>query len=76
LGLSCGGNGGSDGGLRKLRRVGPLAAALHIRELVAQRGDGALGKPACHCCHERVRHSGAGAVGENEQCLSVARRFE
>ena len=36
---------GTHRGLCKLRRIGALAALLHIGELIAKRGDAALGEP-------------------------------
>jgi hypothetical protein len=38
------GDRGTHHGMRHLGRVRPLAAALHIKELVPQRGDPALGE--------------------------------
>ena len=59
--------------MRKLRRVGPLRAALHVRELVAQRRDAAFGQAVRDRGHERMRHAGAGAVGEHAAGACVAR---
>ena len=56
---------GAHRGLRKLRRIGALAALLHIGELIAKRGDAAFGKPVGDCRHEGMGHAGAGAMGEH-----------
>ena len=42
--MSCGADRGADGRLRQLWRIGPFAAALHVRELIAQGCDRALGE--------------------------------
>jgi hypothetical protein len=60
------GDGGAHRRVCHLRHVGPLRAARHVRELVAQRRDAASGQPAGDRGHERVRHAGAGAVPEHE----------
>ena len=59
------GDRGADGGVRDPRRIGPLAALLHIGELVAERGDAAGFEPLGDRPHERMRHAGAGAMGEH-----------
>ena len=53
---------GAHGGCATFGRVRPLRAALHVRKLVAQRGDAALGEIARDVRQERVRHARAGAV--------------
>ena len=61
-------------GLRELRRIGALAARLHIRKLIAQARDAALGKFARDRRHERMRHAGAGAVREHVTSARLRRR--
>jgi hypothetical protein len=51
--------------VREHRRIRPLGAAFHIRELVAQARDAALGKTGGNLRHERMRHAGPGAMGEH-----------
>ena len=66
LGEACGlGNRGADGGMGGLRRVGPLAALLHIGELVAQRRHLPLCEAGRDRRHEGMRHAGAGAMGQH-----------
>jgi hypothetical protein len=45
-------HGGANRRVGDRRRVGPFASPLHIRELIAQRGDAALGKPGSDRDHE------------------------
>jgi len=59
-------DGSTHGGMRDPRRIGPLALLFHIGELIAQRGDVALGKTCGHRRHECMRHAGAGAMGEHK----------
>ena len=66
------GDRGADGGMGELRRIGPLAAALHVGELVAQRRDAALGEARGGSGHERMGHAGAGAM--RQHVASDARR--
>jgi hypothetical protein len=56
---------GADGGVGELRRVGPLAAALHVGELVAQGRDPALGEARGCGGHEGMGHAGAGAMRQH-----------
>ena len=51
------GHGSADRRMRKFWRVGPLGASFHVRKLIAQRGDAALGEPPRNAVHERVEHS-------------------
>jgi hypothetical protein len=48
---------GSNRRMRKLGRVGPFAPLLHVRKLIAQRGDPALSEFPCNSFHEWVEHS-------------------
>jgi hypothetical protein len=57
---------GAHGGLCDGRRIGPLAAFLHVGELIAQARDSALIKARRKGCHEGMRHPGAGTVRKNE----------
>ena len=59
------GNRRADCRLRDRRRVGPLRASLHVGEVVAQRGDAALGEAFGRRAHERMIHAGAGTVREH-----------
>ena len=70
------GHRGADRGVRELRRVGPLAAALHVEELVAQRRDAALGEPGGDRRHERMGHAGAGAMREHVTGRAPRRRLQ
>jgi hypothetical protein len=51
--------------LRKLRRIGPLPAALHVRKLVAQCGNAALRQIGGDRLHERMLHAGARAMRQH-----------
>jgi hypothetical protein len=62
--LAGGGRGGAHRRLRQPGRVGPLAALLHVGELIAQGGDAARAELVGDGGHERVRHAGARAVRE------------
>ena len=59
------GHGGTHGRVRDLRRIGPLAALLHVGELVAQRRDAALAEFGRDRRHERMVHPGARAVRQH-----------
>jgi hypothetical protein len=48
-------------------RVGAAAVALHVWELVAQRGDAPFRKSRGRALQRWVFHAGAGAVGEHQQ---------
>ena len=60
------GDRGAHRGVGDRRRIDPLAALLHVGELVAQRGDAALGEAVGDRRHRPVRHPGAGAVGQHQ----------
>jgi len=60
------GNGGADRGMRERRRVRPFAALLHVRKLVAERGDPPRGESPGDRLHEGVVHAGAGAMREDK----------
>src|SRR5437762_10101397 len=62
--------------MRKLRRIGQLAAALHVEELVAQGGDAARGEAVGSGRHEGMRHAGAGAMRQHITGPRAARRLE
>jgi hypothetical protein len=57
---------GAHRGLRNRRRVGPLRAFFHIRELIAQRRDAAFAKAGSNCLHEWMGHPGACAMGKDK----------
>ena len=59
------GHRGTDRCLRERRRVGPLAAALHVGKLIAQRGKAARREPARHIVQEGMIHSCAGAMRQH-----------
>jgi len=48
------GHGGANSGMSDARRIGPLAASLHVGELVAQGGDVALREFDDRCCTRRL----------------------
>jgi hypothetical protein len=50
------------------RRIGPLAAALHIGKLVAQCRNAAIAEAGRDHLHRRMRHAGAGPVREHVGC--------
>src|SRR5262249_40870859 len=56
--LSGCGHGGPNGRMRKFGWVGPPGALLHVRKLITQRGDAALGELPRDGVHEWVEHSG------------------
>ena len=56
---------GPHSGLRERRRIRPLQAFLHVRKLEAQSRDAAFSQFPRKRCHERMVHSGTGAVREN-----------
>ena len=70
------GDRGAHGGVRELGRVGPLAAFLHVGELVAQGRDAALGEFRRDRRHEGVRHAGAGAMRQHIAGARVLRRLQ
>src|SRR5437588_1745028 len=47
----------TDGGMGEFGRVRPLRAALHIRKLIAQRGDAAFRKPLRNGSHEGISYA-------------------
>ena len=49
-------------------RIRPLAAALHIGKLVAQRCNAALAEAGCDRLHRRMGHAGARPVCEHVSC--------
>ena len=53
------------GGLRERRRIRPLQAFLHVRKLEAHSRDPAFSEFPRERRHERMVHSGTGAVREN-----------
>ena len=67
---------GAHDGVRERRRVGPLLAGLHVRELIAQRRDAAREKPGRDSFHERMRHAGAGAMRQHVAGARIRRRLE
>jgi hypothetical protein len=64
-------SGGPDGGLRKLRGIGPPAALFHIRKLITQCSDAAASQAGSNGVHERMRHSGPGTMPKD---ITGARR--
>ena len=58
-------DGGADGHVRELGRVGPSATLLHVGKLVAQGRDAAIGKLGRDGRHERMVHARAGAVRQH-----------
>ena len=56
----------TNGGMRHGRRIGSLAALFHIGELIAQNRHAAFREPVGHGRHERMRHPGTRAMGEDE----------
>jgi len=66
----------ANGGLGKFWRIGPLAAPLHIGELIAQRGDAALGKTRRNRRHEGMRHASACAMRQHETGAGFRRRLQ
>ena len=67
------GHRGAHRGLGELRRIGALAALLHVGELIAKRRDAALREPVGDRRHEGMGHAGAGAVGEHVAGACAAR---
>ena len=63
-------------GMRGGGRIGALAAALHVRELVAQGRDAALGQALCDLGHEGMRHARTGAVREDVPRACAGRGVE
>jgi hypothetical protein len=61
--------------MRDGRRIRPLAPLLHVRKLIAQGCDGAFGETSGNRLHERMRHAGAGAMG-NHKARAGARRAD
>ena len=70
------GDGGADGRVREMRRIGPSCAALHRGKLIAQRGDAALAKLRRDRRQERMMHSRAGAMGEHVARPRPRRRLQ
>ena len=66
-------DGGPHRRMRDRRRIGPLAALLHVRELVAQGRDAAVAQAGCNRLHEWMGHPGAGAVGKHETGARILR---
>ena len=60
------GHRGAHGGVRDRRRVGPLAALLHIGKLIAQRRHAAFGQALGGGLHGGVGHPGPGAMGKHK----------
>ena len=56
------------------RRIGALGAALHIGELITQRTDAECMQLVRERCHGGMRHAGACAMAEYQQCASVRGR--
>jgi hypothetical protein len=59
------GHGGPNGRMRKFGRVGPPGALFHVRKLITQRGDAALGELPRDDLHEWVEHSGSRPMRED-----------
>ena len=70
------GDGGAHRGVRELWRIGPLAAFLHVEELVAQGRDAARREFRRDRRHEGVIHAGAGAVRQHVTGARVPRRLQ
>jgi hypothetical protein len=70
------GHRGPHGGMGKARRIGPLRALLHVRELIAQARDASAGELSRDRFQERVPHACSGAVSEHEAGSSVRRTYE
>src|SRR5262249_26933902 len=68
------GHGSADRRMRKFWRVGPLGASFHVRKLIGQRGDAALGEPPGNAVHERVEHSGSRPMREDIAGARARRR--
>ena len=66
----------ADCGLGEFGRIRSFGAALHVRKLVAQRGDAALRKALRDGGHELMRHAGAGAVRQHIARMCVGRRLQ
>ena len=68
------GHGSADCRMRKFGRVGPIGASFHVRKLIAQRGDAALGEPLRSVIHEWVEHSGSRSMREDIAGARARRR--
>lgn len=64
------------GGLSHLRRVGSFGALLHIRELVSQCRDPALGQSVGNGCHEGMCHARPRAMREDIACTRLPWRLK
>ncbi len=64
-------HGGTHGPLGKFGRIWALGALLHIRKLIAQGVDAALGKSASQVRQKRVPHARPGPMGQHVARASV-----
>jgi hypothetical protein len=72
----CRRDGGTNGGMRDLGSVHALAAAFHVREVVAQRGDAPLGEVVGKGGQERLLHPRTRPVCHHVARLRLRGHFE
>ena len=69
-------DGAANGGMSSFRRIGSPAACLHVKELVTEGGNAALGEAFGNGCEKRVLHAGPCAMGEDEAGSRVRRDLQ